>query len=53
MMYCTIDAPEVSQREAIPQNIGARLVFAGREALHRVTRVSGARPRLVPVLTCA
>ena len=29
------------------------LIFAGRQTLHRVTRVSGARPRLVPVLAYA
>ena len=32
---------------------GALLVFGGRQTLHRVTRVGGSRPRLVPVLTYA
>lgn len=37
----------------LPFTAGALLVFAGRQTLHRVTRVGGARPRLVPVLTYA
>ena len=32
---------------------GTLLVFGGRQTLHRVTRVSGTRPRLVPVLSYA
>ena len=35
----------------LPFTAGALLIFGGRQTLHRVTRVSGARPRLVPVLT--
>jgi len=34
----------------LPFSPGALLVFAGRDTLHRVTPVSGARLRLVPVL---
>ena len=37
----------------LPFTAGTLLIFAGRQTLHRVTRVSGARPRLVPVLTYA
>ena len=35
----------------LPFTEGALLIFGGRQTLHRVTRVRGARPRLVPVLT--
>jgi len=34
----------------LPFNAGTLLIFGGRQTLHRVTRVSGDRPRLVPVL---
>lgn len=34
----------------LPFTAGTLLVFGGRQTLHRVTRVSGSRPRLVPVL---
>ena len=37
----------------LPFTAGTLLVFGGRRTLHRVTRVGGARPRLVPVLTYA
>ena len=37
----------------LPFTAGTLLVFGGRQTLHRVTRVGGARPRLVPVLTYA
>ena len=37
----------------LPFTAGALLVFGGRQTLHRVTRVHGARPRLVPVLCYA
>ena len=37
----------------LPFEAGALLIFAGRETLHRVTRVRGARPRLVPMLAYA
>ena len=37
----------------LPFTAGALLVFGGRQTLHRVTRVRGARPRLVPVLCYA
>ena len=39
-----------SRVRELPFTAGALLMFAGRQTLHRVTRVSGARPRLVPVL---
>ena len=35
----------------LPFTAGALLIFGGRQTLHRVTRVRGVRPRLVPVLT--
>ena len=34
----------------LPFTPGTLLIFGGRNTLHRVTRVSGKRPRLVPVL---
>lgn len=37
----------------LPFTAGALLIFGGRQTLHRVTRVNGARPRLVPVLAYA
>ena len=37
----------------LPFTAGTLLIFGGRQTLHRVTRVSGTRPRLVPVLTYA
>ena len=37
----------------LPFTAGTLLVFGGRRTLHRVTRVGGARPRLVPVLAYA
>ena len=37
----------------LPFTAGTLLLFGGRRTLHRVTRVGGARPRLVPVLTYA
>ena len=41
------------QVRELPFEAGALLIFAGRRTLHRVTRVCGARPRLVPVLAYA
>lgn len=41
------------ERESVvelPFTPGTLLIFGGRQTLHRVTRVSGSRPRLVPVL---
>ena len=37
----------------LPFTPGALLIFGGGQTLHRVTRVGGARPRLVPVLAYA
>lgn len=37
----------------LPFTAGTLLIFGGRQTLHRVTRVNGAVPRLVPVLTYA
>ncbi len=34
----------------LPFTPGALLIFGGQDTLHRVTRVAGTRPRLVPVL---
>lgn len=34
----------------LPFTAGTLLIFGGRQTLHRVTRVKGDRPRLVPVL---
>lgn len=39
--------------QVLPFTAGALLIFCGRQTLHRVSRVSGSRPRLVPVLTFA
>lgn len=37
----------------LPFSAGTLLIFGGRQTLHRVTRVRGNRPRLVPVLCYA
>lgn len=37
----------------LPFTPGTLLIFGGRQTIHRVTRVSGSRPRLVPVLCYA
>ena len=37
----------------LPFTAGTLLIFGGNQTLHRVTRVSGERPRLVPVLCYA
>lgn len=37
----------------LPFTAGTLLIFGGWHTMHRVTRVGGARPRLVPVLTYA
>ena len=37
----------------LPFAPGTLLIFGGRQTIHRVTRVSGATPRLVPVLCYA
>ena len=42
-----------SRVRTLPFTAGALLIFGGRETLHRVSRVNGPRPRLVPVLTYA
>lgn len=34
----------------LPFTAGTLLIFGGRQTIHRVTRVEGTRPRLVPVL---
>lgn len=34
----------------LPFTAGTLLIFGGRQTIHRVTRVKGAKPRLVPVL---
>lgn len=39
-----------SQVVELPFSAGALLIFGGQQTIHRVTRVSGDRPRLVPVL---
>ncbi len=36
--------------EELPFTAGTLLIFGGRQTIHRVTRVEGERPRLVPVL---
>jgi len=41
---------ERGQVVELPFTTGTLLVFGGRQTLHRVTRVRGSRPRLVPVL---
>ncbi|MGI9318002.1 MAG: HalD/BesD family halogenase [bacterium] len=37
----------------LPFSAGTLLIFGGRQTIHRVTRVAGSRPRLVPVLCYA
>ena len=37
----------------LPFTPGTLLIFGGRQTIHRVTRVSGTTPRLVPVLCYA
>ena len=49
MVAAVLDGDRRHVRE-LPFTAGALFMFAGRQTLHRVTRVSGARPRLVPVL---
>ena len=39
-----------SQVVELPFSAGTLLIFGGQQTIHRVTRVSGKRPRLVPVL---
>ena len=39
-----------SQVVELPFSTGTLLIFGGQQTIHRVTRVSGDRPRLVPVL---
>ena len=39
-----------SQVMELPFSAGTLLIFGGRQTIHRVTRVHGLRPRLVPVL---
>ena len=34
----------------LPFSAGTLLIFGGNQTIHRVTRVQGERPRLVPVL---
>ena len=52
IVEAVLDGDRRQVRE-LPFEAGALLIFAGRQTLHRVTRVSGARPRLVPVLSYA
>ena len=42
---------DVTKIERLPFVAGSLSIFGGRNTLHRVTEVSGDRPRLVPVLT--
>ncbi len=42
-----------SQVIELPFSTGTLLIFGGNQTLHRVTRVKGKRPRLVPVLCFA
>jgi hypothetical protein len=39
-----------SQVVELPFSAGTLLIFGGQQTIHRVTQVSGKRPRLVPVL---
>ena len=52
IVAAVLDGDRARVRE-LPFTAGTLLVFGGRQTLHRVTRVGGARPRLVPVLTYA
>ncbi|MGU9956507.1 MAG: hypothetical protein ACNYPI_02325 [Arenicellales bacterium WSBS_2016_MAG_OTU3] len=48
----TLDG-ERSKVIALPFTAGTLLIFGGRQTIHRVTRVQGETPRLVPVLCYA
>jgi hypothetical protein len=39
--------------ESLPHPAGSLFIFAGRKTLHRVSKLGGTRPRLVPVLCFA
>ena len=52
IVAAVLDGDRSGVRE-LPFTAGALLIFGGRQTLHRVTRVSGTRPRLVPVLAYA
>lgn len=52
IVAAVLDGDRAPVRE-LPFTAGTLLIFGGRQTLHRVTRVGGARPRLVPVLTYA
>ena len=52
IIAAVLDGDRALVRE-LPFTAGTLLIFGGRQTLHRVTRVGGARPRLVPVLTYA
>ena len=52
IVAAVLDGDRARVRE-LPFTAGTLLIFGGRQTLHRVTRVGGARPRLVPVLTYA
>ena len=52
IVAAVLDGDRALVRE-LPFTAGTLLIFGGRRTLHRVTRVGGDRPRLVPVLTYA
>ena len=52
IVAAVLDGDRARVRE-LPFAAGTLLIFGGRQTLHRVTRVGGPRPRLVPVLTYA
>ena len=52
IVAAVLDGDRRQVRE-LPFTAGALLIFGGRETLHRVTRVRGTMPRLVPVLAYA
>lgn len=52
IVAAVLDGDRAPVRE-LPFTAGTLLIFGGRQTLHRVTRVGGTRPRLVPVLTYA
>ena len=52
IVAAVLDGDRALVRE-LPFAAGTLLIFGGRQTLHRVTRIGGARPRLVPVLAYA
>ena len=52
-MVANVLSGDRSKVRELPFTQGTLLIFGGRQTIHRVTRVRGTRPRLVPVLCYA